>query len=55
MGFLASLFNRPPKLNVYDLLYIYMRRGTPWGNAEPTWKMKTVSLIPEFINTGIVL
>lgn len=40
MGFLASLFNRPPKLNVYDLLYIYMRRRTPWGNAEPTWNMK---------------
>lgn len=40
MGFLASLFNRPPKLNVYDLLYIYMRRGTPWGNAETTWNMK---------------
>lgn len=48
MGFLASLFNRPPKLNVYDLLYIYMRRGTPWGNAEPTWKMKNC-----FPNPGI--
>ncbi len=40
MGLLSSLFNRPPKLTVYDLLYIYMRRGTPWGNAEPTWNMK---------------
>lgn len=40
MGILSSLFNRPPKLTVYDLLYIYMRRGTPWGNAEPTWNMK---------------
>ena len=40
MGILSGLFNRPPKLTVYDLLYIYMRRGTPWGNAEPTWNMK---------------
>ena len=40
MGLLSSLFNRPPKLTVYDLLYIYMRCSTPWGNAEPTWNMK---------------
>lgn len=33
MGFLASLFNRPPKLNVYDLLYIYHAPWDPLGES----------------------
>lgn len=40
MGFLANLFNRPPKTDVYDLLYLYMRLGSPWGSQELTWNMK---------------
>lgn len=40
MGFLKSFFDRPPKIAVYDLLYIYMRRGSPWGNQPLTWNMQ---------------
>lgn len=40
MGLFTNLFNRPPKLNIYDLLYIYMRRGTPWGIQPLTWNMQ---------------
>lgn len=40
MGLFSNLFNRPLKLNIYDLLYAYMRRGTPWGFQPLTWNMK---------------
>ena len=41
MGFFSKLFSpKPAKLNVFDLLYAYMRRGTPWGPLELTWNMK---------------